>query len=117
MMDMDGEPRVADDGVSIVDIGADEVDCEDAWNENDWTYDGVINFEEFSIFAGAWLSHDPNDPSLPTDPNFIPSSPTSCGCRTPQYHIVVLYPSLRRSASDPTATAKKIDRFHFRMAR
>lgn len=68
--DMDGEPRVADDGVGIVDIGADEVDCEDTWHENDWTHDGVINYEDFSIFAKGWLSRDPNDPSIITDPNY-----------------------------------------------
>jgi hypothetical protein len=54
-----------------VDIGADEYSCEKTWHEIDWTYDGVINYEEFSIFSAAWLSHDPNDPSLPSDPNLI----------------------------------------------
>ncbi|MCK4998177.1 MAG: hypothetical protein KAS23_01535, partial [Anaerohalosphaera sp.] len=34
---------------------------------NDWTYDGVINYFEFAIFAAAWTSHDPNDPVC--DPN------------------------------------------------
>jgi hypothetical protein len=65
---MDGQPRVQE---NRVDIGADEVSCEDTWHENDWTYDGVINYEEFVIFSKAWLSRDPNDPSLPSDPNLI----------------------------------------------
>lgn len=76
--DMDDEIRTQE---TIVDIGADEVACEDTWHEDDWTYDGVINMEEFSIFSVAWLSHDPNDPvchpnhqdyvSDPNDPDYI----------------------------------------------
>ncbi|MBL7214766.1 MAG: right-handed parallel beta-helix repeat-containing protein [Phycisphaerae bacterium] len=42
--DMDGEPRVADDG--------------------------VINFSDFTFLSRSWLSRDPNDPSIITDPNF-----------------------------------------------
>jgi hypothetical protein len=70
-MDMDGQPRVQE---NRVDIGADEVSCENTWHENDWTYDGAINYEEFSMLSRAWLSHDPNDPSLPSDPNLIDPS-------------------------------------------
>ena len=66
--DMDNENRVLE---NEVDIGADEVECEDTWHENDWTADGVINMEEFAIFSAAWLSHDPNDPDITTDPNYI----------------------------------------------
>ena len=66
-VDMDNEPRIADDAYDIVDVGADEVDCEDTNDPNDWTYDGVINYFEFAIFAAAWTSHDPNDPVC--DPN------------------------------------------------
>jgi hypothetical protein len=65
---MDGQPRVQE---NRVDIGADEVSCEDTWHEHDWTYDGVITYQEFAIFSRAWLSRDPNDPSLPSDPNLI----------------------------------------------
>jgi parallel beta-helix repeat protein len=66
--DMDNEGRVQE---NTVDRGADEVSCEDTWHENDWTYDGVINYEEFSIFSAAWLSRDPyefGDPNF-ADPN------------------------------------------------
>ncbi len=66
--DMDGQDRVYD---TKVDIGADEYSCEKTWHENDWTYDGVINYEDFAIFSTAWMSHDPNDPYLPSDPNLI----------------------------------------------
>ena len=69
-VDIDNQPREM--GLEA-DIGADEVEvsCTDTWNENDWTYDGTINFEEFAIFSSAWKTHDPNDPGLTTDPNFI----------------------------------------------
>ncbi len=63
-VDMDNTERKEE---TTIDIGADEVACEDTWDPNDWTYDGVINLEEFSIFSAAWLSHDPNDPVC--DPN------------------------------------------------
>jgi len=67
---MDGESRIADDNYDIVDVGADEVDCTNTWNEIDWTQDGIINMKEFAIFSAAWLSHDPNDPIVTTDPNY-----------------------------------------------
>jgi parallel beta-helix repeat protein len=66
--DMDGQLRVQE---NRVDIGADEVSCENTWHEHDWTYDGVINYEDFALFSAAWLSRDPNDPSVPSDPNLI----------------------------------------------
>ena len=57
----------------MVDIGADEIVCEDASDPNDWTADGIINMEDFSIFSAAWLSHDPNDPAFdPNDPSYNP---------------------------------------------
>jgi hypothetical protein len=37
----------------------------------DWNADGIVNYNEFSKFSSAWLSRDPNDPTLPTDPNLI----------------------------------------------
>ncbi len=30
-----------------------------------------MNLGDYSLFAKAWLSHDPNDPTMTTDPNFI----------------------------------------------
>jgi len=67
-MDLDNTDRIAE---STVDIGADEVSCPETYDPNDWTYDGTINLEEFTIFSSAWESHDPNTPGLTTDPNFI----------------------------------------------
>jgi uncharacterized repeat protein (TIGR01451 family) len=64
--DMDNEDRVAD---NRVDIGADEIHCEDIANDWDWNHDGLVNYVEFNPFSQAWLSHDPNDPEL-NDPNY-----------------------------------------------
>ena len=64
--DMDNDGRVTN---SRVDIGADEVDCEDVSHPLDWDADGLVNLYEFSSFQRAWLSHDPSDPAL-TDPNY-----------------------------------------------
>ncbi|MCK5001141.1 MAG: right-handed parallel beta-helix repeat-containing protein, partial [Anaerohalosphaera sp.] len=71
-VDMDNEPRIADDAYDIVDVGADEVDCEDTNDPNDWTYDGVINYEEFAIFANSWekTSTDPNWQDTHSNYNF-----------------------------------------------
>ncbi len=71
--DMDGEPRVHG---TWIDIGADEAyTCDgdlsedDIYHPLDWNADGLINYNEFSKFAAAWLSHDPNDPVC--DPNHV----------------------------------------------
>ncbi len=67
-VDLDGDDRAGD---GSVDIGADEVACrERIGNPNDWNGDGVINYEEFSVFSAAWLSLNPEafDPNL-VDPN------------------------------------------------
>ena len=67
-VDMDNTERKQE---TTIDIGADEVACEDTYNENgvDWNYDGIVNLKEFAMFSGAWLSHDPNDPAWLADPN------------------------------------------------
>jgi hypothetical protein len=69
---MDGQDRVY--GIKV-DIGADEITCEDTSDPNDWNGDGVINYEEFAILSHAWLSCDPNSPSYPNpnnpDPNDV----------------------------------------------
>jgi hypothetical protein len=64
----DGDVRIAD---MVVDIGADEVSCEDTSHELDWNADGIVNMSEFYDFSVAWLTHDPNDPQMPSgiDPN------------------------------------------------
>ena len=68
-VDMDNTQREQE---NIVDIGADEVSCEDTWSESDWTRDGVVNLEEDRIFLAAWLSHDPNDPVCdPGHPDYV----------------------------------------------
>ncbi|HPD48465.1 MAG TPA: right-handed parallel beta-helix repeat-containing protein [Anaerohalosphaeraceae bacterium] len=75
-LDIDGEERVIGD---YVDIGADEVySCDDDLTEDDisnpvdWTADGIVNFNEYCIFAEAWLSVDPNNPLCdPNNPNYV----------------------------------------------
>ncbi len=75
-VDIDGEGIDRKYG-SYVDIGADEVySCDepltedDIYNPLDWNADGVVNYIEFNKFSRAWLSRDPNDPSI-TDPNLV----------------------------------------------
>jgi hypothetical protein len=65
---MDNRTRVLG---TAVDRGAYEIECEDVSNELDWNADGLVNLIEFAKFSGAWLSHDPNDPGITTDPNLI----------------------------------------------
>lgn len=68
--DMDADGRVAG---TYVDIGADEVDCEEVSHPLDWNADGMVNLHEFSRFSQAWLQHDPNDPVF--DPNSASYAP------------------------------------------
>ena len=63
--DMDNEDRIQE---YQVDIGADEVSCTNTWHENDWTYDGVINYGDYAILSRVWLSCDPNTYPPPKDP-------------------------------------------------
>ncbi len=72
-VDYDNEVRVAG---TNVDRGADELySCDgdytedDFANEYDWSADGIVNLEEFSIIAGAWLTNEPNSPAALADPN------------------------------------------------
>jgi len=71
LYDIDGEDRISNDRV---DIGADEnnfCDTSDGiFNDLDWNLDGIVDSYELVEFAGAWLTHDPNDPGIITDPNF-----------------------------------------------
>jgi len=69
-VDMDNQARIAGNSVEI---GADEVDCEDVYNPLDWDADGLVNLKEFKAFSVAWLTYDPNHPNLPNpiDPNAI----------------------------------------------
>ena len=64
-VDIDAEDRIDD---IDVDMGSDEVSCEDIVNKRDLNGDGLVNYFEFAIFADAWLAHDPNDPGDP-DPD------------------------------------------------
>ncbi|MHC4741337.1 MAG: choice-of-anchor Q domain-containing protein [Planctomycetota bacterium] len=52
--DIDGEPRVAG---GRVDMGADEVGEKQA----DFTRDGIIDFEDFSVFSQSWPENVPDD--------------------------------------------------------
>ena len=64
-LDADGEPRVYG---NWVDRGADEAySCndeylteDDIYNPLDFSADGIINYEEFSVFAPSWLVTEPN---------------------------------------------------------
>jgi hypothetical protein len=62
-LDIDGFERIFEPNV---DMGADEVDCEDVYNPSDWYPDGIVNMREFADMSAAWLSCDPNsyDPNL-----------------------------------------------------
>jgi hypothetical protein len=66
--DMDQDDRILD---GTVEIGADEVACEDVSHPLDYNADGIVNYGEFELFSRAWLTHDPNDPQMPPgiDPN------------------------------------------------
>jgi parallel beta-helix repeat protein len=67
--DIDGDYRVFDDDYDIVDMGSDEVSCEDIVNKWDFNGDGLVNYFEFAIFSDAWLAYDPNEVIPPeTDP-------------------------------------------------
>lgn len=76
LYDIDAEDRIS---YGRIDIGADEVyscngnDNDDIYNVLDWNADGILNLEEFSPFAQAWLSHNPNDPAF--DPNDVSYNP------------------------------------------
>ncbi|HIJ71369.1 MAG TPA: DUF11 domain-containing protein [Planctomycetes bacterium] len=73
LYDIDGEDRLAN---ARVDIGADENNLcdsgnqDDIFNDLDWNLDGTVDSYELCVFAGAWLTRDPNDPDIITDPNF-----------------------------------------------
>jgi len=57
--DIDGESRVFDgdyNEVPIVDMGADEY----YWSPADFNTDGFVNFFDYAIFAGAWLTTPTN---------------------------------------------------------
>jgi hypothetical protein len=67
-VDIDGDTRIIE---NIVDIGADEVACEDSTNEIDWSADGIVNFIELVRFSRAWITYDPNNPLCdPNNPNY-----------------------------------------------
>jgi len=66
--DMDKQNRVVGEAV---DIGAYEVRCDGNFHPLDQNADGLVNYEEFTLFSHAWLSRDPNDPAIITDPNYI----------------------------------------------
>jgi len=59
--DIDGNERVLDgdgDDEQRVDMGADEVSCDDIYNDLDWTGDRIIDVDDLVILAKAWLSDD-----------------------------------------------------------
>ncbi len=75
-VDMDRDERILD---GTVDIGADEVACEDVSHPLDWNADGVVNYGEFEKFSLSWMTYDPNNPLCdPNNPNFV-SDPNAPG--------------------------------------
>ena len=48
----------------------DSANQDDVFNDLDWNLDGQVDSCELIELAGAWLTHDPNDPGIITDPNF-----------------------------------------------
>jgi len=70
--DIDNGQRIIDwlaSTTNDVDMGADELSCEDVENVADFNSNGIVNLAEFAMFSAAWLSEDPNDTGLP-DPNW-----------------------------------------------
>ena len=67
---MDNDERVFGD---TVDMGADEVNCEEVYNPLDWNADGLVNMPELAKFSAAWLSTDPNN-----DPNYAENWDPEC---------------------------------------
>jgi len=72
-LDIDGDYRVLNgDDYSPdngrVDMGADEVSCNDIYNPLDFNGDGLVNNNEFAMFSKAWLQYDP-DEYTGDDPN------------------------------------------------
>jgi hypothetical protein len=66
--DLDGNERVLnrDDygpDNAEVDMGADEVSCDDIYNDMDWNIDAIVDVDELRELAGAWLIDD-------TDPDW-----------------------------------------------
>ena len=64
--DIDAGDRIVGDRV---DMGADEVACENVFHPVDLTTDGLVNLVEYDLIAAAWLSEDPNASCQPADPN------------------------------------------------
>ncbi len=61
--DIDGDDRIVNGGNGlIVDMGADEMACEDVIHPYDFNHDGIINLHEFADLSRAWLLDD-NDPN------------------------------------------------------
>jgi hypothetical protein len=74
--DVDGDDRIYG---GDVDIGADEVACDDVSSERDFNNgDGLIGTDDFIVFSAAWLTHDPDDPLAdPNHPDYVedPNAP------------------------------------------
>jgi hypothetical protein len=60
--DIDNNDRIIN---GTVDMGADELSCEDVENVADFNSSGIVNLAEFAMFSDAWLSVDPNYSSQP----------------------------------------------------
>jgi parallel beta-helix repeat protein len=90
--DIDGDERIYDWIPSTtynVDMGADEVACDDVSNSVDWNADGIVNLFEYADLANAWLSIDPD---YTTDPNYSENWNPLCDLNDDHYiDLVDLY--------------------------
>jgi hypothetical protein len=73
--DIDSDDRIFGDHV---DMGADEVACDDVSNPLDWTADGIVNLHDFYFISAAWFTQDPCAPWEPTDPDLIDNWDSRC---------------------------------------
>jgi len=88
-LDIDGNDRVlnGDDYSSDngrVDMGADEVACDDIYNPLDFNGDGLVNNNEFALISKAWLQYDP-DEYTGDDPNEIINWDPICDLNNDHY--------------------------------
>ena len=90
--DIDGDDRIYDwipPTTNDVDMGADEITCDEVSNEVDWNADGIVNLFEYADLANAWLNIDPE---YTTDPNFSENWNPLCDLNDDHYiDLVDLY--------------------------
>jgi parallel beta helix pectate lyase-like protein/uncharacterized protein DUF11 len=70
--DIDGDYRITIIDPNV-DIGADEVDCDDVSNDADFNGDGIVNLLDYTPLAAWWLTDDyeEQDPNWPDEYDLI----------------------------------------------